>query len=95
VDLVEDLVGCVRVVSVDDLGDDEVGVHEAKTNLSALLRRVGAGEVITIKSGGRPVARLMPVRQGGERVFGQDRGAFSLPDDFDAPLPDDVLRDFE
>ncbi len=83
------------MMAVDDLGDDEVGVHEAKTNLSALLRRVGAGETITIKSGGRPVARLMPVRQGGERVFGRDRGVFSLPDDFDAPLPDDVLRDFE
>lgn len=74
---------------------DEVGVHEAKTTLSALLRRVATGEEITISSGGRPVARLVPIQRTTEQVLGRDRGAFQLPDDFDAPLPDDVLRTFE
>lgn len=74
---------------------DEVGVHEAKTTLSALLRRVATGEEITISSGGRPVARLVPIRRGTERVLGRDRGVYEVPEDFDAPLPDDLLRAFE
>lgn len=74
---------------------DEVGVHEAKTTLSALLRRVATGEEITISSGGRPVARLVPIQRGAERLLGRDQGVFELPDDFDSSLPDDLLADFE
>jgi prevent-host-death family protein len=59
-----------------------VGVHEAKTHLSRLLRRVAAGEEIVIARGGRPVARLVPITDPRES-------------DFDAPLPDDVLGEFE
>jgi prevent-host-death family protein len=71
----------------------EVGVHEAKTTLSALLRRVAAGEEITITSSGEPVARLVPV-QRTERVFDRDRGLFEVPEDFNDPLPDGVLKTF-
>ena len=73
----------------------EVGVHEAKTHLSRLLRRVAAGEEIVIARGGRPVARLVPISEPRERSLGSDRGLFELPSDFDAPLPDDVLGEFE
>ena len=73
----------------------EVGVHEAKTHLSRLLRRVAAGEEIIIARGGRPVARLVPITEPRERNLGSDRGLFDLPSDFDAPLPDDVLGEFE
>ena len=72
-----------------------VGVHEAKTHLSQLLRRVASGEEIEIHSGGRPVARLVAIKQPGKRQFGIDRGRFEVPEDFDAPLPIDVLVDFE
>jgi prevent-host-death family protein len=72
----------------------DVGVHEAKTNLSRLLRRVALGEEITIRNGGRAVARLVPVEAGTRREFGRDRGLFEVPDDFDAPLPDEVLETF-
>lgn len=73
----------------------DVGVHEAKTHLSRLLRRVALGEEIVIRNGERAVARLVPVEAGGERAFGRDRGKFEVPDDFDAPLPDEVLRSFQ
>ncbi len=73
----------------------EVGVHEAKTQFSKLLRRVAAGEEIVISRGGVPVARLVPVAQEGPRQFGRDSGKFDVPEDFDAPLPDDLLRAFE
>jgi len=71
-----------------------VGVHEAKTHLSRLLEDVAAGEEVTITRRGQAVARLVPAREARRR-FGVDRGAFTVPDDFDAPLPDDVLGAFE
>lgn len=73
----------------------DVGVHEAKTHLSKLLQRVALGEEITIRNGGRAVARLVPPPAGPRREFGRDRGRFEVPDDFNAPLPDDVLDAFE
>ncbi len=72
-----------------------VGVHEAKTHLSRLLRRVAAGEEIVIARGGRPIARLVPIGTHERRVLGQDRGLFEVPDDFDAPLPREVIEAFE
>jgi prevent-host-death family protein len=73
----------------------EVGVHEAKTNLSQLLRRVAAGEEVLITRGGEPVARLVPVRSGRPRVLGRDAGQVVIADDFDTPLPPDLVDDFE
>jgi prevent-host-death family protein len=72
----------------------EVGVHEAKTNLSQLLRRVQAGEEVTILRGGTPVARLVPIKPA-KRQLGQDVGRFVVPDDFDEPLDDETLEAFE
>ena len=74
----------------------EVNVHEAKTHLSRLLQAVERGEEVIIARSGKPIARLVRFERGeGDRVLGLDRGTFRVPDDFDAPLPDDVLRDFE
>lgn len=71
-----------------------VGVHEAKTQLSELLRRVEAGETIEIRRNQRPLALLVPAPRP-VREFGVDAGVFSVPDDFDEPLPDDELASFE
>jgi prevent-host-death family protein len=72
-----------------------VGVHEAKTHLSRLLDLVAAGEEVAITRRGEEVARLVPPQQRGARRLGADRGRFTVPDDFDAPLPDEVLTAFE
>jgi prevent-host-death family protein len=64
----------------------QVGVHEAKTHLSRLLRRVAAGEVIVIAKGGTPLARLVPIHSRVRRDLGRDSGAVVLHEDFDAPL---------
>jgi prevent-host-death family protein len=72
-----------------------VGVHEAKTNLSDLLRRVEAGEDVVISRGSRPVARLVAIGATPGRRLGLDAGRFVVPDDFDASLPDEVLDSFE
>ena len=71
-------------------------MHEAKTQFSRLVRRVLAGEEITIANRGVPVARLMPVPgQGTKRPLGFYEGKFTVPDDFDAPLPKKILDAFE
>jgi len=73
-----------------------VNVHEAKTQLSRLIARAERGEEIVIARAGRPVARLLPFESASHgRVLGADRGRFTIPDDFDAPLPEDVLAEFE
>jgi prevent-host-death family protein len=73
-----------------------VNTHEAKTQFSRLLRRVAAGEEITIANRGVPVARLVPVEaQKAERQLGFYGDTIKIPDDFDAPLPDEILDAFE
>lgn len=67
----------------------EVNVHEAKTHLSRLLRRVVAGEEITISRAGVPVAKLIAARtQSKSRPMGMDRGKIWIADDFDRPDPE-------
>lgn len=74
-----------------------VSLRDLQLDPAALLDRVEAGEHLVVIRGGRPVAELRPVAATppGPRPFGLASGAFSVPDDFDGPLPDDVLRDFE
>lgn len=71
-----------------------VGVHEAKTHLSRLLQEVAQGGDVEITRRGVVVARLVPPVSRA-RVLGADAGRFEVPDDFDAPLPDDLLALFE
>ena len=72
-----------------------MNVHEAKTHLSRLLDRVAGGDEVVIAKAGKPVARLVPFNAPGQRRLGLDAGRVILADDFDAPLPDEVLSDFE
>jgi prevent-host-death family protein len=73
-------------------------IYEAKTNLSALVEKAGAGEDVIIARAGKPVARLVPIqeaprsrvskvyRRGGQNFAGWD----SVPDTIDDPLPDEM-----
>lgn len=72
----------------------EVGVHEAKSRLSELLRAVASGTEVAILRRGKPVALLVGVRTAPPRRLGADEGAWVVPGDFDEPLPDDVEADF-
>lgn len=74
----------------------QVNVHDAKTNLSRLLQRVAAGEEVIIARAGKPVARLVPYEEAPQpRVLGQDAEHVHIAEDFDAPLPEDLLDEFE
>jgi len=73
----------------------EVNIHEAKTHLSRLLQRVAGGEEVIIARAGVPVAKLIAVgTKSRTRPLGFARGEVWVADDFDAPLPDDLLREF-
>jgi prevent-host-death family protein len=72
-----------------------VNIHEAKTQFSRLLKRVAAGQEIVIARAGHPVARLIPFRQPGTRELGMDAGRVKIAEDFDAPLPEAILADFD
>lgn len=73
-----------------------VDVHEAKTQLSRLLTKVERGGEVVIARTGKPVARLVAIdTPGSVPTLGADAGTFAVPEDFDAPLPADVLNAFE
>lgn len=73
-----------------------VNVHEAKTHLSRLEKRVMAGEEIVIAKANTPVARLVPYDKApAARQAGTARGEITLAADFLDPLPEDVLGEFE
>lgn len=74
----------------------KVNIHEAKTHLSRLVEDVAEGEEIVIARAGKPVARLVAAKKiRKKRELGFLTGKLRIPDDFDAPLPDAVLADFE
>jgi antitoxin (DNA-binding transcriptional repressor) of toxin-antitoxin stability system len=60
------------------------------------LNQVEAGETLIIFKSERPIAELKPVAIDKQlRPFGLCAGEFTVPDDFDAPLPEDLLNAFE
>ncbi len=79
------------------MGPTTVNIYEAKTQLSRMIDRAAAGEEIIISRNGRPVARLCSLEQKKRNTvtFGVLKGRIWVAPDFDAPLPDDVLEDFE
>jgi prevent-host-death family protein len=74
----------------------QVNIHEAKTHFSKLLARVKEGEEIIIARAGKPIARLVPVvDRPVQRLPGSAKGKVAIAPDFDAPLPELILEEFE
>lgn len=73
-----------------------VNIHEAKTNLSRLVDEVANGAEVVIAKSGKPVAKLVPLAKNRPvRKPGLLKGKIRIADDFDAPLPKELLRAFE
>jgi prevent-host-death family protein len=73
----------------------QVNIHEAKTHLSQLVEDAARGDDIVIAKAGRPVARLVAVDDdGAPRPRGLLKGKIWIADDFDAPLPEEILQTF-
>ena len=79
------------------MASTQVNLYEAKTQLSSLVERAAEGEEIVIAKAGKPMARLVALtpepklpRKSGQKLL----GITYISEDFDAPLPEDVLQDF-
>ncbi|NJL27679.1 MAG: type II toxin-antitoxin system Phd/YefM family antitoxin [Thermoanaerobaculia bacterium] len=74
-----------------------VKVEDLQRDFLSYLRQTPKGETLVVTAADRPVAEIKPIapptRQA--RPFGLCAGEFIVPRDFDAPLPEDVLRQFE
>lgn len=74
----------------------EINIYAAKTHLSRLIDQVNAGEEVVITRHGRPVARLVQANATPpKRKLGTLKGKVQMSEDFDAPLPDEILKLFE
>jgi prevent-host-death family protein len=72
-----------------------VNLHAAKTHLSRLIEQAAAGEEIVIAKAGKPVARLVPFEPRREpRQPGLMKGQIWIADDFDEPLPEEIMAAF-
>jgi prevent-host-death family protein len=74
-----------------------VNIYEAKTKLSKLVDLASSGTDVVIARAGKPVARLTSLNTKKKRSikFGALEGKGWIAEDFDAPLPDDLLAQFE
>lgn len=73
-----------------------VNIHEAKTHLLKLIEAVAEGEDIVIAKAGKPLVRMVPFAQPKpKRRLGGLKGQIHIAEDFDAPLPDDLMAAFE
>ena len=74
-----------------------ISLQELANDPNGSLDRVEAGEPLLVVREGRAVAELRPITQprSASRPYGLAAGAFHVPDDFDSPLPDNILWDFE
>ena len=70
-----------------------INLQDLEQDSAALLDRVEAGEHLVVLRDGRPVAELRPVvpHRTEPRPFGLCADEFAVPDDFDSPLPDEIL----
>lgn len=73
-----------------------INIHEAKTHFSKLIERVRHGEEIIIAKAGVPTAKIIPISEKKLiRKPGSLQGKIKISSDFDAPLSDEVLDEFE
>jgi prevent-host-death family protein len=74
-----------------------VNLYEAKTQLSSLVERAAGGEEIVIAKAGKPKARLVAAEAPPSPRYkiGGWEGKVWTAEDFDDPLPDDLLDAFE
>ena len=73
-----------------------VNMHEAKTHFSRYVSKALAGEEVLIAKNGKPMVRLVPfTAPNGERTSGLSEGSVIVGDDFNNPLPQELLEELE
>ncbi len=79
------------------MSQHQMSLDEIKRDLPDFLRRVEAGETLVILKSGKPLAEIKPIKRRLSKVrpYGLCEGEFVVPEDFDAPLPDNIIKEFE
>lgn len=73
-----------------------VNIHQAKTHFSKLIQAVVDGEEVIIAKAGHPLVKMSPIKPPKKKLkFGSMKGKIWISDDFDDPLPEDILAAFE
>jgi antitoxin (DNA-binding transcriptional repressor) of toxin-antitoxin stability system len=74
-----------------------ISIQEIQRDPRSFLGRVEAGEVLVVVRGDQPVAEVRPIVPAPtqQRPFGLCAGQFRVPDDFNTPLPEEILKEFE
>ena len=73
----------------------QVNIYEAKSKFSKLINQVLAGEEVIVAKSGKPVAKLVPIdKPAHDRKSGSAKGKIIIADDFDTPLPNEILKEF-
>jgi antitoxin (DNA-binding transcriptional repressor) of toxin-antitoxin stability system len=74
-----------------------VTVDEVQRDLAGYLERVKAGETLVVLDANQPIAEIKPLPHPGSelRPYGLAAGQFRVPDDFDEPLPPEIIEQFE
>ncbi|MDQ7053238.1 MAG: type II toxin-antitoxin system Phd/YefM family antitoxin [candidate division KSB1 bacterium] len=74
-----------------------VELADLDKELKNIIEKITSGEKIIILKGGKPVAEIKPISEKAKktRPFGLCKGEFVVPDDFDEPLPELILNEFE
>jgi prevent-host-death family protein len=71
----------------------QFNIYETKTHLSQLVDQASQGTSFIIAKSGKPLAKLVPLTPQPSNTFrfGTLQGKIKVADDFDAPLPDELL----
>ncbi len=72
-----------------------INIHQAKTHFSKLVDAAIRGEEVIIAKAGKPAVRLVAFTKVVPCQFGVLKGKIKIAQDFDEPLPEDILIDFE
>ena len=73
-----------------------ISMHQAKSNLSSLVKRAAAGETLLIGAYGHAEAMLVPINSAPlKKKVGLLAGKLQVPDDFNLPLPKAIIDSFE
>jgi len=78
------------------MNSSTMNIHEAKTHLSKLIDEVSKGKEIILAKAGKPLVKLVPLEQSKpKRIPGFLKGKIKFSADFDAPLPQEWVDEFE
>ena len=73
-----------------------INIHDAKTQFSRIVDAAIHGRETLIAKAGKPVARIVPYKSPKpKRKFGLLKGKIKISKDFDAPLSESIIEDFE